>query len=122
MGRDVAFFSVTSQQLKNGSRDIKVPDILKSVTPGTFFTASPTCLCHSEVRRQGLLAPLLSLPASWSARTKSEGEEEPGVFQQGLSHIQELKTEACEFPRHLPTPETCSWSERGKVRDCEYME
>lgn len=36
MGRDAAFFSVTSQQLKNGSRD----RVLKSVAAGPFFTAN----------------------------------------------------------------------------------
>lgn len=118
MGRDAAFFSVTSQQLKNGSRDINVPDILKSVTPGTFFTASPTCLCPSEVRRQGLL----SVAASWSSRTKSErGRRSLGSFSKGCLAFGNSKQKPVNF-RGTHKLEKRSWSERGKVGDCQYVE
>lgn len=67
MGRVAAFFSVTSQQLKSRSGD----GVLRLATPGSFFSALPTCLCHSEVRAQAPLTLLLSEPA-WSYRDKDE--------------------------------------------------
>ncbi|XP_062473782.1 prolyl 3-hydroxylase 3 [Pezoporus occidentalis] len=62
------------------------------------------------------------VPSS-ETRAKSErGRRGLGSFSKGRLHIQELKPEASEFPRHLHTPEPRNWSEKEKVRNCNSME